>query len=300
MYCPNCGNQNAEGGRFCASCGADLSGGTQPIEGASDHPQVTQAQPSTLPQGAPQLPTPAEGGSGLAILVSVFAGLALVVLAVGGYFAYQELYGDGDSSESVTSDTGVLAEPNGAEETGQDGGADPVEPLGFPTAQEAVAAELPADWVSDIQVEDGRYMEYVVGPPASEYVDVLVVEQQADSSWLVTDSYAFEFEDPIDGGDVAASDEAEWVVDGFLAAVMEDRADDAQALTVAPFSEDPASSSFSNGDFKSYDILSVEEREDGTTFWVRVSETWTYGTDEWIYVCVPTDVGYRISELRLP
>lgn len=42
MYCSNCGNQLADGARFCSSCGAPVSGQPAPTEQAGDEIIIMQ------------------------------------------------------------------------------------------------------------------------------------------------------------------------------------------------------------------------------------------------------------------
>jgi hypothetical protein len=78
---------------------------------------------------------------------------------------------------------------------------------------------------------------------------------------------------------------------------MDDRPLDAQALTIEPFSNDPASAQYSDGDFWGYAFDGVDSHEDGT-FRVYVIETWSWGEEHYAYYVVPTELGYYISELE--
>ena len=81
MYCPNCGAQNAEGSKYCQSCGTALTGTAQTTE--------TAPKPATAPQAQPV--TQATRTSGLAVASLVlgilsfplyFVGVILGVLAI--------------------------------------------------------------------------------------------------------------------------------------------------------------------------------------------------------------------------
>jgi len=97
---------------------------------------------------------------------------------------------------------------------------------------------------------------------------------------------------------VPALDEemAVYTVEDFLYAVMDDRPADAQALTASPFSNDPASAQVSNGEFSSFEVDGVEAAAGGS-YWVTVTEVWTFGTDTWRYRVAPVDGQWRIVEL---
>ena len=52
IVCPNCGNANPDGSRFCANCGADLSA---PARGAAPAPEPAPAAGrTTLPPTSPE------------------------------------------------------------------------------------------------------------------------------------------------------------------------------------------------------------------------------------------------------
>ncbi len=178
-----------------------------------------------------------------------------------------------------------------------DGTADRTrEPVGFPTAEDAVRDAMIEDWVFDVFSDDGEIIEFIIGPPNSEYVDVLVIARQPDGSWLLEESYPFDMGD-MDGG-VLPEDEAAIVVSDFITAVQQDRPNDAQALTVSPFSEDPASASLSSGSLSGFEITQAIVLADGETVELYVTEFWAWDDELYVYTCVLTPTGYRISELR--
>lgn len=164
---------------------------------------------------------------------------------------------------------------------------------GYPTAQEAVGAEIPAEWVYQMADDMGGQIEYWSGPPQSEWTTAYLVEEASDGTWSLVDTW------PLGGSDAALNerDEACFVVEDFLFAVMEDRAEDAHSLTVQPFANDAASASYGNGDFTDFRVISVDPQSDGT-YWVKVEEDWFGTTDRWRYHVVPTEVGWRINDLR--
>lgn len=92
-------------------------------------------------------------------------------------------------------------------------------------------------------------------------------------------------------------DEVRFLVEDFLYAIMYDDADRAHSLTVEPFSNDPASAQYSNGEFAGFSVASVDAQSDGT-YWVKVEEEWSWGTDRRRYHVVPTEIGRRINDLR--
>ena len=165
--------------------------------------------------------------------------------------------------------------------------------VGYSTPEAAVQAEIPAGWVITLAADSGTQKEYWSGPPQSEWVTAYQVEQGAGGSWSVTNTWALGASD-LEG---TPQDQAVWLVEEFLYAIMDNEADYAHTLTVEPFSLDPASAQFSNGDFLSFVIASADEASDGT-FWIGVEETWSWGTDRWRYHVIPTPAGLRIDDLR--
>lgn len=251
-----------------------------PTEGQPGYAQPEYVQPQT-----PKKKT------GLIIGIVVAVVVVLIGLVVGGILIARNLADDAMQDLEATIEQPV------AEETTEDAGG-ATAPSGYATADEAVAAALAADdagdWVYQIYDETADTMVYWAGPPNSEWVSEITVQRGADGSWTVTEAAPLEF-----GGDVpmSAGDEAAFIVLEFLTAVQEDRAEDAHGLTVEPFSLDPASSSYSNGELTAFEVLSVEEQSDGTV-WVTTSETWYGNTESWNYYVVPTEIGYRISDVE--
>ncbi|MBN2247940.1 MAG: zinc ribbon domain-containing protein [Coriobacteriia bacterium] len=254
-------------------------------------PQPSYAQPGVA-QPAPRKKT--------GLIIGIVAGVVLVLggLAIAGILIAR------NALEDAVQDIGADIE---VPVTGDEGAADgqvapddtPAAPTGFASAAEAVTATLQeegvGDWVSQLYKEDSGSAVYWAGPPNSEWVSELTVFKQGDGTWIVERIEDLQF-----GGDVpmTAGEEAATVVSEFLVAIQQDRADDAHALTIEPFSLDAASASYSNGQFTAFEIVSIEEQSDGTA-WVQTSETW-YGTTDsiWYYV-VPTEAGYRISSAEV-
>lgn len=169
----------------------------------------------------------------------------------------------------------------------------------FDSAEAAVRATLPADYVLKPAEATPERAVFWAGPPNSEW-DTVIVAETADGGWRVTSTTPL---NSMDSGsanvDADGADEASALVSDFLAAIKDDRPDDAQSLTIAPLHDDPASAQVSNGQFSSFTIDRVEPRDDGTS-WVYTSEVWAHGTDRWRYEVVPTEAGLRIRSLEPP
>ncbi|MHB1016748.1 MAG: zinc ribbon domain-containing protein [Coriobacteriia bacterium] len=249
-------------------------------------PQPVYAQPA-MAQQAPKKKT------GLIIGIVAVVVLVLGGLAIAGILIARSALDDAVQDMGAEFETPVT----GGEET--PGEEAPSATAGYATAEEAAAAALAADgfgdWVTQLYQEDEGSATYWAGPPNSEWVSELTILKQSDGTWIVERIGNLQF-----GGDVSMTpaDEAALTVTDFLTAIQQDRADDAHALTIEPFSLDGASAAYSGGEFTAFEIVSVEEQSDGTA-WVQTTETW-YGTasDMWYYV-VPTDAGYRISNVEV-
>lgn len=333
MYCPSCGVQTADGDIFCGSCGADLRAeqttpaedappaeSTQPSGPAPGQPSAPAASPTQpLPtqvaptQQMPQTPVPpAQGGyapqapyppqygaapgygyqappapkKSSALKFVVIIGAVVLLLAAVAGAAIFFMSRDGDEPPAQT----PVAQPGSGDTTA----APPAGGPEFSTPEDALLSELPEDWVYTLINEDPDQVEFWGGPPQSEYVTVYLVERAADGGWMVADAF------PIEMSDVPLSEEeeAQYVVEEFLYAIMDDRPEDAQALTIEPFSNDPASASYSNGEFTGFTIDGVEPKGDGT-YWVLTSEDWYGNTDLYKYRVVPTEAGWRIRNLAI-
>ncbi|MEL7668158.1 MAG: zinc-ribbon domain-containing protein [Actinomycetota bacterium] len=254
--------------------------------------QYTQAG-QVAPAGYGQ-PVPApKKKTGLIIGIVVGVLVLIGALAVGGLLVAR------GALEGALEDTGAEVEAPVTDDGSTDVPVEAPTAAGAATAEEAVRSALAAeglgDWVQQLYKEDDASAVYWAGPPNSEWVSEVTVLKGADGTWSLGGIEALQF-----GGDVpmAPADEAVAVVTDFLVAIQEDRADDAHDLTIEPFSLDGASASYSNGQFTAFEILSAEEQSDGSV-WVETSETW-YGSTatQWYYV-VPTEAGYRISNLEV-
>lgn len=313
MNCPACGAPGAPSDAFCGLCGAPLGGGGQvpPPSAKQSHaqqappplppvgfsppappPPLGWPGPSACPDGIPETP-PARTSSALLIVASAVV-VIILAAAAGVYLLFVRGDGEGVAASTtlaVTSTT--LTVPSSTQTSALETTTTAV-PAGATTAMEALTEQLPPGWISKL-VEDGQTAKtYWAGPLNSEWTTVFVVELAQGEGWMVTDSYPFQ-----GGSDVPAGeqDQATYVVEDFLRAVQEDRADDAHALTIEPFALDPASASYSNGDFLSFSIDGVEPVGDGT-YWVLTTEEWRYGTGTWRYRVVPTEAGWMIQDLE--
>jgi hypothetical protein len=233
--------------------------------------------------------------TGIVIALVVILILLLVGCGVGGFFAYKALKDKG--TDIPATDTGTGSTEPGDTGTGTDSG-NPLD--SYATAEEAVQAQLDASgigtWVYQLYDEGDGYATYWAGPPNSEYVDEIYLEQNQDGSWSVIEVSSIDY-----GGDVSddaydAGSEAMWIVEEHLSYVMADDGLSAQSLTVDPFHSDSASAQVSAGGFDYYTVDSYVEQSDGT-FWVQTTQSW-YGSEErWEYWVVPTEAGYRIADI---
>ncbi|MDZ4655720.1 MAG: zinc ribbon domain-containing protein [Coriobacteriia bacterium] len=300
MECPTCGKPIGDGQAFCGECGARIEASepvaaTPPAQPAPPAPPVYNeaayqqqyAQPGPQQQYAQpyQQQPPPKKKTGLIIAVLAVVFVFVVGGVVGGIFLIRSL---ADDTETIT--------PPLTNDPGTDTGDDVIPSDGYATPEDALAAEYPADWVFTLQSDDDSYMIYWVGPPNSEYVDEVVVGRTADGSWVVREVIPIEMSDI--SGEITPEDEAVDTVKQFLNLIMQDRPLEAQQLCVSPFSEDPASASYSNGDFISYEIVDVVGATD-MTFLVHTVEEWRgWDAEGWEYYVVPTELGYRIADLR--
>lgn len=310
MECAKCGGSVQADQAFCGVCGEPVAAPapqpvpvpepvavTQPLPQQPAAPvydpaayEQQYAQPTYQPQPYPQQyaqPTyqqpPRKKKTGLIIAIVAVVLVFLIGGTVGGIFLVRALYNN--ATPTVSSSGGSI---------GGSTSEAPVTGEGYATPEEALAAVFEADWVFTLQADEGDFMTYWVGPPNSEYTDEVIVERMIDGSWIVTEDV------PLDLGDMGGllpEDEAVATVSNFLDLIMQDRPLEAQQLCISPFSEDPASAGYSNGDFITYEIVDVKAQED-MTFWVHTREEWRWGADEFEYYVVPTELGYFISELR--
>ena len=337
MQCPNCQAEIREGAAFCGSCGAavESSIGEPPtpagppmseapaeMPAASTQPLETPAPPPPLPSPTQPLPppvapqpvapsagypaqahaaqgysTPPAGPAGppkkskapVIIAIVVIVLLLICGCAVAGAMMYLPVF---EKIEEVT--PGSVETPVTPTESAG--------PVGFATADEAVLAALEAedigDWVYQVYDETDGMIVYWAGPPASEWVYAISVQRAPDGSWEVVSLDTLDLGGgDVSEGDLTPYDQAANVVGEHLYAVMQDRGMDAQALTVDPFKSDPASAQEAAGALGSFEVLDVREQSDGT-FWVQSVQNWTWGVERWEYWVVPTELGYRIADIR--
>lgn len=258
---------------------------------AYDQAQYAQQQEAYSGQYAQQPPAapPKKKKTGLVVAIVIIVILLLVGCGVGGFFALKAFRDDvGDSLEITVPDSGEAdSEGENVLES-------------YATADEAVAAQLQAsgvgDWIYQVYEEGDGYVTYWAGPPNSEFVDQIYLEQNADGTWSVIEvSSIGTGGDVSEGGSVA--DEAVAIVDQHLSYVMSDMGLEAQSLTIDPFHSDAAAAQVSAGGFDYYTIDGYDEQPDGT-FWVQTTQSW-YGTvQRWQYYVVPTEAGYRIANIE--
>lgn len=319
MNCPACGNPVEPTDTFCASCGratapnaaeqptavlptqqmpsAHVAGPQPPAPypppGTYAPQQAGYPPPSTYQPAAAAAPTRASSGPNIALIVGVvLGGIALLAVATAVIvFAVMPRLKSGPEPTPVPTQTQAPAPA-----------APPVAeiPAGvYSEALEAARAEVPDDHVIELAEETDRRKVYWAGPPNSEW-DAVIVVDKVEQGWKVTETSPFNASAPEGdadsqpGADTAA---AEDVVKQFLDAIKNDKPDQAQRLTIAPFRNDPASAQYSNGEFKSYTIDRTEPESDGT-FWIYTTQTWSYGTEKWRYDVVPTEAGLRIRNLE--
>ncbi len=317
MDCPNCGKPIGADQAFCGECGARIEApAPQPVPEPVAPTQVMPQQPAPPAQPGPpayndaayqqqyaqhqyqqqyaqqpyqqqyaQQPyvqqPPRKKKTGLIIAIVAIVLVVVIGGVVGGILLLRSL-----NDKSGTTSSGTSTQEPAIEAPASDA---------YPTPEAALAALFPADWVFSLQTDDPEFKTYWVGPPNSEYTDEVVVERTVDGQWTVTEDLPLDT--GFDEGSLLPEDEAVATVMNFLDLIMQDRPLEAQRLCIPPFSDDPASAQYSNGDFIGYTIEGVTAQDD-MTFWVHTAEEWRWGVDEFEYYVVPTELGYYISEAR--
>lgn len=304
MNCANCGQPYADTDVFCGTCGADLNAQraaaaaaqqpvapTAPLQPTAVMPtQVAgPAAPAVQPAAQPAAQAPKKSSKTLLIVLAILGGL-LLLCSCAGVGTWAVLAGPFKQTTEISDNTPPQAQET-TEPAASDGKGGASSTSSYPTADDAIKAELPADWVMRKTNETAQQVEYWAGPPNSEFTTVYVVSAQGDGTWRVSEV------GPLDqGGDVQPEDEARAVVEQFEQYIQSDQADKAHALTMQPFSSDGASAAYSNGEFLSFEIKKVETAGDNSYF-VTVTEKWKNGTDTWVFRVRPTDSGMKISDL---
>lgn len=266
MNCQKCGTPLTAGKPFCDVCGAPANAQAAP---ASD---TTRPNSNTM----------------ILVVVGVFIvlGLFVMVLAAGS---------------GTTGGGGMLATPQPPVPTVTPA---PAKKAGYDKPEHALEAKMPANWVYKLNTSTTTRREFWAGPPASEYVSVYVVAQNADGSWSVaSESPMPEIADPVappaqSSSDVAV-DEAVAVVEDFLGYIRADQPMSAHALCIEPFASDGASAGYSNGEFNSWTVEETDLDTDDMSVWVDVIEYWDSGPMRMGYHAEPTQNGYRISKAEL-
>lgn len=256
--------------------------------------QAYAQQPGAYPQtgdGAPAQAAPPKKKTGLVVAIVIIVILLLVGCGVGGFFAYKAWNDKQNETPGVT-DTDTDTDTT---DTDAGNALD-----SYDTPDEAVMAHLEAsgvgDWAYQLTEEGDGYAYYWAGPPNSEFVDELYLEQNPDGTWSVIEVSSIDMGDDVSDG-TSAGDEAFWVVDLHLWYVQSDMGLEAQSLTVDPFHSDSASAQVSAGGLDYYSVDGYSEEADGT-FWVQTTQSW-YGSEErWEYWVVPTETGYMIADIR--
>jgi hypothetical protein len=208
-YCPNCGAQNEADAAFCDSCGARLEGESPPAP-----------QPHSPGRG---LHWPLFAA--ILVLAALAGGTAAFLLIGGDGDSNESAAGQLDRERATaTQVAGATAEPAATvtstarpesastpeatvapAETPSEAPPTAEPPPGYATAEEAIAAHVaPSEYAGDCSTttvdEDvgkvcssfnggsGSQLVYLVGITFSEFGEWLLLEQQADGTWLVTDT----------------------------------------------------------------------------------------------------------------
>lgn len=208
--CPKCGGPVAPGDAFCGTCGTPVA--AQPSRPAGPAPSAQPAAAPAAPQPTAPPPPPArKGGAGKAFAIGC-AILALLLLCAGaavGAFALLTRSGYRITLPEIPSLTGSgvtpvspddASPPPGGSPAPSDGSATPkggspapkTGPRTYPTPLGALKAKLPKGWVYRLAHDKPQQKEYWVGPPASEWTDVYLVEPTSDGRWVMKESYPFE------------------------------------------------------------------------------------------------------------
>lgn len=245
-------------------------------------------------------PAPAAPKKKTGLIVGIVIVLIVLLLGcgVGGFFAYKA-WSDKKNDTTGITDTNTGDTDAGDTDTADTDTGNALD--SYATAEEAVQAQLDAsgvgDWTYQLYDEGDGYATYWAGPPNSEYVDEIYLEQNQDGTWSVIEVNSLDFGGDVSDGSSGSADEAMWIVDLHLSYVQNDMGLEAQSLTVDPFHADSASAQVSGGGFDYYSVDGYTEQSDGS-YWVQTTQSW-YGSEErWEYWVVPTESGYMIADVR--
>jgi hypothetical protein len=163
-------------------------------------------RPAVTPQ-----PPARKGGAGKAFAIgcAILAVLLLCACAVVGAFVLLPRAGYRITIPGMPSLTGEGVTPVSPDDASpapgdpsapSDGSAVPkgssptpkAGPRTYPTPLAALKAKLPKGWVYRLAHDKPQQKEYWVGPPASEWTDVYLVEPTPDGRWIMKESYPFE------------------------------------------------------------------------------------------------------------
>lgn len=246
--------------------------------------------------GAPVAAAPKKK-TGLVVGIVIVLIVLLLGCGVGGFFAYKAWSDKNrETPDATDTDTGTDTDTDTDADTGTGNALD-----SYDTAEEAVIAQLEAsgvgDWVYQLTEEGDGYAYYWAGPPNSEFVDEIYLEQNPDGTWSVISVSSIDTGGDTTGESSSAADEAMWVVDLHLWYVQNDMGLEAQSLTVDPFHADSASAQVSAGGLDYYSVDGYTEESDGT-FWVQTTQSWYGSVEGWEYWVVPTEAGYMIADIR--
>lgn len=120
MFCTNCGANNADGAKFCTTCGAPLGGSEA---ATAPQPQQDASQP---PQSWPDYDDPQHGqnkkkSKKVVIVVAVVAViLAIIIAVVGLTMAGVISFGDGGSQETTTEEVDTSDKSDDTSKKSQD------------------------------------------------------------------------------------------------------------------------------------------------------------------------------------
>ncbi len=232
--------------------------------------------------------------TGLIVAIAIIGVLLLVGCGVGGFFAFRALKDTADDTPGITT---------GNDDAGDAGISDTDNALdSYDTAEEAVQAQLDAsgvgDWVYQLYEEGDGYATYWAGPPNSEYVDEIYLEQNLDGTWSVIEVSSLDYGGDVSDYTIDEGNNAMAVVDQHLTFVSNDQGLEAQSLTVDPFHSDSASAQVSAGGLDYFEVIGYTEQSDGS-FWVQTTQSWYGSVEGWEYLVVPTEAGLRIADVRL-